>query len=105
MPPPAGPAPPRSARGDEEPVPVTVQWRGHRPEGPDRPSRKAALRRQLERALSSHPGLEVDWNTVSISGQTVEVQVPPGALAAIVDELSAEGLRVDVAADRQIVEE
>lgn len=85
-------------------VPITVQWRGARPPGDDRSTRKANLRQALEVALSSHPAVDVDWGSVSLSAQTVEGHVPFDQLDAVVEELQDGGLRVDVVIDRQVVD-
>jgi len=86
-----------------EPVPITVQWHGN-PEGGDRLSRRAALRKELESALASHPGPQVDWGTVSLSAQTVAGEIPADRLKAVVGGLEAAGLRVDLDFDRRLPE-
>ncbi len=83
---------------------VTVQWPG-RPEGDDRASRKRSLRDRLQEALAPHPEVDVDWDTVSLSGQTVEAEISAEGVDATVQELEAKGLRVDAVVDTQVIQD
>jgi len=86
-----------------EPVPITVQWRGARPDG-DRPARRAALRQALESALESHPGVRADWGTVSLSAQSVSGEVEVDQLDAVIERLEADGLGVALDVERQLTD-
>lgn len=96
--PPEGPVDPAADR-----TTLSVQWRGPAPVDESRAHRRGVLAAQLRAVLRHHPGVKVDWDTLSLSAQTVEVAVRTEQLARTVAELRADGLRPDVVVDRQIV--
>lgn len=91
------------ARNPPDRTALSVQWRGHRPLGDTRAERRAGLTAQLRDVLLRHREVLVDWRSVSLAAQTVEVSVGAEVLARTVAALEADGLRVDPVVDRQIV--
>jgi RNA 3'-terminal phosphate cyclase len=102
--PPNASEPGAGAQDDDDRVTITVQWRGSRPGGDSRATRKVRLSDRLHEILDEHPDLDVDWGSVSLSAQTVEATVARERLARAADALQDQGLRVDEVVDRQIVE-
>lgn len=68
--------------------------------------RRAELTRAFERAADEIEGYGAKFNldTISVSGQTVEVIVPTECFDSIADELRKEEYRIDLLVDRQVLE-
>ena len=92
-------------RGAHPRAVLTVQWRGERPSGATRAEQRAHLTALLGDALGTQPGIVVDWNTLSLAAQTVDVIVDRRAVERISRALQAGGLRVDSDAGIQVVDE
>ena len=90
--------------GDQERTILSIQWRGERPQGDTRAERRDVLAERLAGALRVHPEVTVDWSSLSLASQTVEIAVDSAYLGRTVRSLEAEGLRVDAVVDRQIVD-
>jgi hypothetical protein len=84
---------------------LTVQWRGERPSGASRAEQRAHLTALLGDALAAQPGIVVDWDTLSLAAQTVDVVVDRRAVERVSRALRAGGLRVDPDAGMQVVDE
>ena len=84
-------------------TPVSVQWRGRPDAGVGRDGRRQVLSTELHRALDDERSLDVRWDTLSLSAQTVEALVDTDDFDRIVAELQSRGLRVDEVVDRQVV--
>lgn len=84
-------------------TPVSVQWRGRPDTGANRTRRKELLAARLRRVLDDEPSLDVWWDTLSLSAQTVEALVDTAEFDRVVVELKSRGLRVDEVVDRQVV--
>lgn len=84
-------------------TPVSVQWRGHADLGGTRARRREALAAHLKRALDREPSVDVRWDSLSLSGQTVEALVDTAQFDRVVADLRSHGLRVDQVVDRQVV--
>ena len=82
-------------------TPVSVQWRG-RPEG-GRARRAQVLAAGLHAALDEESAVDVRWDTLSPSAQTVEALVDSDEFDRVVADLRSRGLRVDEVVDRQAV--
>jgi hypothetical protein len=80
-----------------------VQWRDGAAPGSTRGHRRELLAAQLRRALAGEPSVDVRWDTLSVSGQTVEAQVDDAEFDRVVSDLRARGLRVDQVLDRHVV--
>jgi hypothetical protein len=84
-------------------TPVSVQWRGRPDADVNRAGRRQLLAANLHRALDDDSSIDVLWDTLSPSGQTVEALVDATEFDRIVAELQSRGLRVDEVVDRQAV--
>lgn len=84
-------------------TPVSVQWRGHAEAGTTRVRRRELLAAHLRGLLDGEQSVDVCWDTLSVSGQTVEAQVDDAEFDRVVAELRSRGLRVDQMVDRQII--
>jgi len=84
-------------------MPVSVQWRGRSNAVAGRTRRKEVLVTQLHRVLDGEPSVDVWWDTLSLSAQTVEATVDPAEFDRVVADLQSHGLRVDEVTDRQVV--
>ena len=84
------------------PVHVTIQWRAAKPSGQTRADRKAALAAGFRALLASAEHVRVDWDSVSVTAQTVEAFLDPDHAQSAKAALQALGLRVDLVVDRQI---
>jgi hypothetical protein len=84
---------------------LTVQWRGERPSGATRAEQRAHLAAMLGNALATQHEVAVDWNTLSLAAQTVDVVVDGRAVERISAALQASGLRVDPDVEMQVVDE
>lgn len=98
------PDPARAGPGPGHPVHVSIQWRGARPAGDSRADRKAALAAELRPLLEPDPRVQVDWNSLSLSAQTVEAALGAEDAESAIADLEALGLRVDPVVDRQILD-
>ena len=85
-------------------TPVSVQWRG-RPDaaGASRTRRRELLATHLRQVLDGEPSVDVWWDTLSLSAQTVEAMVDTAEYDRVVADLQSRGLRVDEVTDRQVV--
>jgi hypothetical protein len=97
-----------TAMADTELVALVVQWRGDL-YGASADDKRATLRSNLTGALAAaQPTSEAvawaEWNTLSLAGGTVSVQVVAEHADALTDALTAAGLRVDDDTERQITE-
>jgi hypothetical protein len=92
-------------RGGQPREVLTVQWRGERPSGATRAEQRARLITLLDDALATQPGIAVDWKTLSLAAQTVDVVVDGRAVPTISRALAASGLRVDPDVEVQVVDE
>src|SRR5438128_905743 len=65
---------------------------------PSFPDRKMELKREFERIAQTlnEKGAEVDLNSISVSGQTVEAVLPVDQLDEIESDLSDKSVRVDL---------
>jgi hypothetical protein len=84
-------------------TPVSVQWRGRPDAGGTRTRRREVLATQLRQVLDGQPSVDVWWDTLSLSAQTVEVMVDTAEFDRVVADLQSRGLRVDEVSDRQVV--
>lgn len=84
-------------------TPVSVQWRGSTEVGGTRARRRELLAAHLRGLLGDERSVDVCWDTLSVSGQTVEAQVDDAEFDRVIAELRSRGLRVDQVLDRQVV--
>lgn len=84
-------------------TPVSVQWRGRAEVGTTRAGRRQLLAAHLRGVLDGERSVDVCWDTLSVSGQTVEAQVDNAEFDRVVSALRSRGLRVDQMVDRQVV--
>ena len=84
-------------------TPVSVQWRGRPDTGVSRARRAEALAGHLRAVLDAEPSVDVWWDTLSLSAQTVEALVDTAEFDRVVADLHSQGLRVDEVIDRQVV--
>lgn len=91
-------------RSTPEAIDITVQYRGERPAGESRHDRRLLLSRRLHDELDDIADLQVAWPTVSLAAQTVRGTVPSHAFTEVRGQLEARGLRVDIVAERQVVD-
>lgn len=71
----------------------------------ERSDRSAAIRALLEAMLEAHPEVTPNWSSTSPSALTVECSADVSQFNTAVEQLEADGLRVDAAYDQQIVDE
>jgi hypothetical protein len=71
-----------------------------------RQDRQLFLEKEFSRVGSTveTKGAKIDLGSVSVSGQTVEAQIPVGSYEEIVKDLSEQEIRVDPLVVRQVVE-
>ncbi|HET8970389.1 MAG TPA: hypothetical protein VFN19_04955 [Candidatus Nanopelagicales bacterium] len=84
-------------------TPVSVQWRGRPDAGASRTRRRELLATHLRQVLDGEPSVDVWWDTLSLSAQTVEVMVDTAEYDRVVADLQSRGVRVDEVTDRQAV--
>lgn len=72
---------------------------------PSFPDRKLELKREFERIAQSlnQRGAELDLDSISVSGQTVEALLPIDQLAEIEEDLSDRNIRVDLVIKREAI--
>lgn len=72
---------------------------------PSRSERRSILHDEFQRVAESinKKGAEVDLNSISVSGQTVEAVLPISEYDEILDDLSTRGIRMDLLYDRQVI--
>ena len=70
-----------------------------------RSARRSALRAEFEHIKQSlePQGAEVDLDSLSVTGQTVEALLPIDRYEELTNQLNQEGIRVDPLFDRRIV--
>jgi hypothetical protein len=90
--------------GDRERTILSVQWRGERLEGDTRAERRAVLIERLAATLQRHAAVSVDWSSLSLAAQTVQITVDKAYLERTLRALEADGLRVDAVVDRQVLD-
>ncbi|HEY7816210.1 MAG TPA: hypothetical protein VIC62_23390 [Nakamurella sp.] len=84
-------------------TPVSVQWRGRPDARASRTRRRESLATHLRQVLDGEPSVDVWWDTLSLSAQTVEAMVDTAEYDRVVADLQSRGLRVDEVTDRQVV--
>jgi hypothetical protein len=71
----------------------------------DRKVRRALLRSEFEKAAAiiEPDGGKLDFDSISVSGQTAEAVLPVDVLDVLESKLTAEDVRIDALIDRQIL--
>ena len=87
----------------KRPVHVSIQWRAARPAGSSRADRKAAFAADFRTLLGAAEHVYVDWDSLSLSAQTVEAFLDADHADSAKARLEALGLRVDPIVDRRII--